>query len=85
MVGIYPGIYRNDSDRDSILVIGAHYDTVPNSVGIEDNASGSVAIMELARVLHEHRCALNMTIMFVLFDMEEDVNIVFILLIDSNL
>ncbi|KAI2811315.1 hypothetical protein BLOT_002489 [Blomia tropicalis] len=72
LVGIYPGIYRNDTDRDSILVIGAHYDTVPNSVGIEDNASGSVAIMELARVLHEHRCALNMTIMFVLFDMEED-------------
>lgn len=75
IVGIYPGTYRNTTKKhlDSILVIGAHYDTVPKSPGVDDNGSGSVAVLELARLLHKHQCKLNMTIIFVLFDMEEDV------------
>lgn len=54
-------------------MIGAHYDTVPKSPGVDDNGSGSVAVLELARLLHKHQCKLNMTVIFVLFDMEEDV------------
>jgi Zn-dependent M28 family amino/carboxypeptidase len=33
------------------VVIGAHYDTVPNSPGADDNGSGVAALLELARVL----------------------------------
>lgn len=77
LIGIWPGNYRNSSNSggESILVIGAHYDTVPQSIGIEDNASGSVAVIELARLLQEYKCSFNTTIMFVLFDMEEDVSL----------
>jgi murein endopeptidase len=34
-----------------ILVIGAHYDTVPASPGADDNASGVAALLEIARLL----------------------------------
>jgi Zn-dependent M28 family amino/carboxypeptidase len=33
------------------VVIGAHYDTVPNSPGADDNGSGVAGLLELARVL----------------------------------
>lgn len=33
------------------VVIGAHYDTVPDSPGADDNGSGVAALLELARVL----------------------------------
>jgi Peptidase family M28 len=33
------------------LVIGAHYDSAPGTPGADDNASGSVALLELARRL----------------------------------
>lgn len=75
IIGIYPSIHRETAkkDLDSILVIGAHYDTVSRSPGVEDNGSGSVAVLELARLLQKNQCKLNTTIIFVLFDMEEDV------------
>ncbi|KAF7494186.1 Leupeptin-inactivating enzyme 1 [Sarcoptes scabiei] len=74
IIGIYPSIHRETAkkDLDSILVIGAHYDTVSRSPGVEDNGSGSVAVLELARLLQKNQCKLNTTIIFVLFDMEED-------------
>jgi Peptidase family M28 len=34
-----------------IVVIGAHYDTVPDSPGANDNGSGVAALLELARLL----------------------------------
>jgi hypothetical protein len=34
-----------------LLVIGAHYDTVPESPGADDNASGVAALLEIARAL----------------------------------
>jgi len=38
------------ASRD-LLVIGAHYDTVPGSPGADDNASGVAALLEIARAL----------------------------------
>jgi hypothetical protein len=38
------------ASRD-LLVIGAHYDTVPDSPGADDNASGVAALLEIARAL----------------------------------
>ena len=32
-----------------VLIVGAHYDTVPGSPGANDNGSGVVAVLELAR------------------------------------
>jgi Zn-dependent M28 family amino/carboxypeptidase len=40
------------SDRHRpIVVVGAHYDTVPGSPGADDNASGVSALLEIARLL----------------------------------
>ena len=36
---------------DEIIVIGAHYDSVADSPGADDNASGVAALLELARLL----------------------------------
>lgn len=36
-----------------ILVVGAHYDTVPGTPGADDNASGVAILLELARYLRE--------------------------------
>jgi Zn-dependent M28 family amino/carboxypeptidase len=36
-----------------LVVIGAHYDTVPGTPGADDNASGVAVLLELARLLHE--------------------------------
>ncbi|KWR87607.1 M28 family peptidase [Cupriavidus sp. IDO] len=47
---------------DEIIVLGAHYDTVRNSPGADDNASGVAALLEIAGLLqvlpprHTVRC-----------------------------
>lgn len=51
------------------LVVGAHYDTVPGSVGANDNATGTAVVLELARRLAHHPAAA--WIWFVAFDAEE--------------
>lgn len=35
---------------DEIVLVGAHYDTVPGSPGADDNASGVAALLEIARL-----------------------------------
>ena len=42
-----PGVSR----RDEIVLVGAHYDTVLGSPGANDNATGTAAVLELARLL----------------------------------
>jgi len=54
---------------DRILVIGAHYDSVDNSPGANDNASGVAVMLELARL---HAASPSpMTVRFVAFVNEE--------------
>jgi Zn-dependent M28 family amino/carboxypeptidase len=55
--------------KKSILVIGAHYDTVPDSPGADDNASGIAVLLELAAQLR--KSAPPETIRFVAFANEE--------------
>ncbi len=53
-----------------ILVVGAHYDSVPNSPGANDNATGVALVLALARYLGEIECRSH-NVLFVLFDEEE--------------
>lgn len=39
---------------DEIVVIGAHYDSVPGCPGANDNASGVAALLEIARACRQH-------------------------------
>jgi Zn-dependent M28 family amino/carboxypeptidase len=38
----------------SCIVLGAHYDTVPETPGADDNASGAAGLLELARLLRDY-------------------------------
>jgi len=53
---------------DSYYIVGAHYDSV-NNPGADDNASGTAAVMEAARVLSQYD--FEHTIKFIGFDREE--------------
>ena len=60
---------------DEVVVIGAHYDTINYSgnafaPGADDNATGSVAVMEAARVLFD--IEFERTIIFICFSGEEE-------------
>lgn len=51
------------------IVVGAHYDTVVETPGADDNASGIAGLLELARLLKEYKN--DRTIRFVAFPHEE--------------
>jgi Zn-dependent M28 family amino/carboxypeptidase len=55
--------------RDEIVILGAHYDTVPGSPGANDNATGVAALLEIARGLRGRHPA--RTVRFVAFVNEE--------------
>ncbi len=51
------------------IVIGAHHDAVPDSPGADDNGSGTVGVLEMARILADIET--DVTFVFVTFDSEE--------------
>jgi Zn-dependent M28 family amino/carboxypeptidase len=52
-----------------IVIVGAHYDSAPNTPGANDNGSGVAATLEIARLLKDHQP--ERTIRFVFFVNEE--------------
>ena len=56
-------------EKDKIILLGAHYDTVENSPGGDDNASAIAGLLEIYRLLAP--CNYRRTIRFVAFTMEE--------------
>mgnify|MGYP001603560296 CR=1 FL=1 len=60
---------KGASDKDKIIIIGAHYDTITGTPGADDNASGVAGILELARLASEK--PLPYTIRLVAFALEE--------------
>lgn len=70
IIGILPGRHRHTKD-DKILLVGAHWDSYNLAPGVDDNGSGSVCILEIARLLAENKCSFEHTIMLVWFDYEE--------------
>jgi len=43
--------FDSGGPAESLIVLGAHFDTVPGSPGADDNASGVAGMLEIARVL----------------------------------
>ncbi|MCL2816529.1 MAG: M28 family peptidase, partial [Oscillospiraceae bacterium] len=67
VIGIKPA--DSLSDTGDILVLGAHYDTVARTPGANDNGSGTVAVLEIARLIAD--LPSDTEIRFALFDGEE--------------
>jgi Zn-dependent M28 family amino/carboxypeptidase len=64
---------RGSTDTASsgkMIVIGAHFDTVTNSPGANDNASGSAVVLAVARYLKDTPCC-TAPVAIVFFDQEE--------------
>ena len=57
------------SAPDEIIVIGAHYDTVPDTPGADDNASGTAVALDMLRRVGDRR--FDRTVRFVFFTNEE--------------
>jgi Zn-dependent M28 family amino/carboxypeptidase len=57
------------SSPETLLIIGAHYDTVRTTPGADDNASGVAGLLALARTLAGEK--LSKTVRFVAFALEE--------------
>jgi len=53
----------------SLIILGAHFDSVPGSPGADDNASGVAVLLEAARILSGLR--LRSTVLFCAFNLEE--------------
>ena len=72
IIGILPGKFWN-TKKDRPLIIGAHWDTVANTTGFNDNGSGVAIMLEIARVMARVKCFQpDYTIFFIAFDSEED-------------
>ena len=67
-VNILVDIVGTAPEQPAVL-IGAHYDTVHNSPGADDNASGVAAALEIARRLKDNRAERSVIVVF--FDGEE--------------
>ena len=48
MVGVLPGS-RWGTPQDRLVLVGAHWDTVLNTGGLDDNGSGVSAMLELGK------------------------------------
>jgi len=65
VVAVKPGsVYPNQQ-----IVVGAHYDAVPGSPGADDNGTGTVGVIEMARAMKDIET--ERTFIFVTFDSEE--------------
>ena len=62
-------IAEKEGKEDGVVVVGAHYDTVPGTPGADDNASAVAGLLELAR-LHK-RSSNRKHVKFVAFVNEE--------------
>lgn len=65
IVAEHPG----SNPQAGVILLAAHYDTVPNSPGADDNASGVAVILEIARLLAKTNSPRTLKIVF--FDQEE--------------
>ena len=69
VIGILKGRLTNISNK--IVVLGAHFDTVPTTKGANDNAGGVALLLEACRTLSSSTHLFNYDIYFVAFNGEE--------------
>ncbi len=62
--------YNQNIRKENLIIIGAHYDSVPNCPGADDNASAVAALLACAKAVSE--IAPDLPICFVAFNCEED-------------
>ncbi|WP_066321129.1 M28 family peptidase [Bacillus sp. FJAT-29814] len=60
---------NKNKDNGQIVMVGAHHDSVPNGPGANDDASGTSAVLELARVMAN--APIDTELRFVTFGAEE--------------
>lgn len=60
---------EGDECPGTIIVVGAHYDTIEDTPGADDNASGIAGLLEMFRLLSSQR--FKKTVRFVAFTLEE--------------
>ena len=61
--------HLNAQRGGSVIVLGAHFDSVPGTPGADDNASGMAVLLEAARLLS--RAKLRSEVLFCAFNLEE--------------
>ncbi|MEO1054540.1 MAG: M28 family peptidase, partial [Bacteroidota bacterium] len=66
----YSGVYEGTLDGDLTVIVSGHYDTVKDTPGADDNASGVAGLLEIARVISKY--GFNYSMDFVAFDLEEE-------------
>ncbi len=75
IIGIYPG--SDEKLKDEYVILGAHLDHVGGQAGeiyfpgANDNASGSSAVLEVAKMFAKNKLQIKRSVMFVLFASEE--------------
>ena len=60
---------RTSTGRDRTVIVGAHYDTVPNTQGASDNGSGISAVLTIAEHISDRDYPFNVRV--ILFGAEE--------------
>jgi Zn-dependent M28 family amino/carboxypeptidase len=63
------GVKRGEALPDRVVILGAHYDTVPGSPGADDNASAIAVLLEVARNIQ--KISLRSTLKLIAFGLEE--------------
>jgi Zn-dependent M28 family amino/carboxypeptidase len=69
VVGRLPARGREPDDDRPRVLLGAHFDTMPDTPGADDNASGVAVMLEAARILSDEE--LPVDVEFVGFNLEE--------------
>ena len=54
-------------EPEKFILVNAHVDTPPYSLGVVDNLSGNVALIELARLFNQHKSKLRRSIRFAIW------------------
>ncbi len=62
-------VKRGKTSPHRVIILGAHYDTVPGSPGADDNASALAVLLEVARTIQE--ISLGSTLKLIAFSLEE--------------
>ncbi len=66
VIGTFDGVLMSECK----VIIGGHYDSVPNSLGADDNASAIAGLLAVAKALKD--ISPSLPILFVAFNREED-------------